>query len=83
MDIICTILRIYVFVILVRIVLSWFPISRDSPMEGVASVLWAVTEPVMAPVRAALPPVRLGGMALDLSPIVVILGLQILIAFIC
>lgn len=83
MEILCTILGLYVIVVLVRIVLSWFPIPRDSAMEGVASVLWAVTEPVMAPVRAILPPVRLGGMALDLSPIVVILGLQILRGVIC
>ena len=83
MEIICTLLGLYLVVILVRIVLSWFPIARDSPMESVASVLWAVTEPVMAPIRAILPPVRLGGMGLDLSPIVVIFGIQILRAFIC
>ncbi|MFN5602167.1 MAG: YggT family protein [Acidimicrobiaceae bacterium] len=36
--------------------------------------LYRITEPVLAPVRRVLPP--MGG--LDLSPLVVILGIQIL-----
>lgn len=83
MGLICTFLTIYILVILFRIIISWFPISRDSPMEGVASFLFAVTEPVMGPVRRVLPPVRLGSVALDLSPIVVLIGLQILVGIIC
>jgi YggT family protein len=43
-------------------------------MESIYSGLYTVTEPVLGPVRRALPP--LGGF--DLSPIVVIFGLQLL-----
>lgn len=67
-------IRLYSLVIFGRIILSWFPISRGSPMESIYSALYAVTEPVLGPVRRALPP--LGGF--DLSPIVVIFGLQLL-----
>lgn len=83
MSIICTLLLVYLLIIFLRIVMSWFPIQRDSPMEGVASVLYAVTEPIMGPLRRMLPPVRLGGMALDLSPIVVIIGIRLLMAVLC
>lgn len=69
-----TLIYIYSLLIFGRIILSWFPISRGSPMESVYSGLYAVTEPVLGPVRRALPP--LGGF--DLSPIVVIFGLQLL-----
>jgi YggT family protein len=67
-------IEIYILLILGRILLSWFPISRGTPMESVYSALYTVTEPVLGPVRRALPP--LGGF--DLSPIVVIFGLQLL-----
>lgn len=68
------IINIYIVVIIGRIILSWFPISRGGLMESVYSALYTVTEPVLGPVRRALPP--LGGF--DLSPIVVIFGLQLL-----
>jgi YggT family protein len=65
---------LYSLLIFGRIILSWFPISRGSPMESIYSGLYTVTQPVLGPVRRALPP--LGGF--DLSPIVVIFGLQLL-----
>jgi YggT family protein len=67
-------IEIYILLLLGRVLLSWFPISRGSPMESVSSFLYSVTEPVLGPVRRALPP--LGGF--DLSPLVVIFGLQLL-----
>jgi YggT family protein len=43
-------------------------------MAGVSQFLYRITEPVLGPVRRVLPP--MGG--LDLSPLVVIIGIQIL-----
>ena len=83
MGIICSILGIYVIIVFLRIIISWFPISGDSPMATVVGVLYTLTEPVLGPIRRALPPVRLGGMGLDLSPIIVLFGIQILRGFIC
>jgi YggT family protein len=67
-------IEIYILLVIGRVLLSWFPISRGSPMETVYSFFYTVTEPVLGPVRRALPP--LGGF--DLSPLVVIFGLQLL-----
>ena len=36
-----------------------------------------VVDPIMRPIRSALPPLNMGGMALDLSPIVAIFALFI------
>jgi len=36
---------------------------------------------VLGPIRALLPPVRIGGMGLDLSPMIVFIGLEILLAW--
>ncbi|WP_334143056.1 YggT family protein [Rhabdothermincola sp.] len=83
MGIICYLLQVYLLVLLVRILLSWFPISGGGAMGSLYRVLEAVTEPVLAPLRGVLPPVRFGAVALDLSPLVVFFGIQILLAFLC
>jgi YggT family protein len=83
-GLLCTALQLYVLLIFARIVLSWFPVSPDTAMGSVAGALIAITEPVLGPVRRALPPVRMGGMGLDLSPIIVVFGLQlILVPILC
>jgi YggT family protein len=71
------ILQAYVIVIFARVILSWFPITPGTPAASLARVLHALTEPVLGPIRRVLPPMRLGGMGLDLSPIVVLIGIQI------
>jgi YggT family protein len=81
LALIVTLLQIYLLILLARIVLSWFPAPQGGLMVSVQRFLYAVTEPVLAPLRAVLPPVRMGSMALDLSPTVLILGIYILIGF--
>jgi YggT family protein len=74
------VLQLFLLALLARIVLSWFP-STGGALDGVQRVLFRITEPVLAPLRAVLPPVRMGAMALDLSPIVVFIVLQLLIGY--
>jgi YggT family protein len=74
-----TVANLYVLCIVGRILLSWFPISPESPLSGVFSFLYRITEPVLGPVRRLLPPIGMGGMGLDLSPIIVIFVLQIVV----
>lgn len=73
--------NIFLLCLLGRIVLSWFPPSGPGPIETIREVLTRITEPVLAPVRRLLPAVRLGGMALDLSPLVVFLAIEILLTW--
>jgi YggT family protein len=58
-------------VVLLRVVLSWIDPRSRTP---VSRYVYAVTEPLLAPIRNVLP--RTG--MLDLSPLVVLLGLGIL-----
>lgn len=74
MELLCQLVSLYQIVIVVRIVLSWFPVSQG-PMATAQYWLVRVTEPVLGPVRRALPP--FGG--LDVSPIVVLLFLSIVV----
>jgi YggT family protein len=82
-EIICTLLGVYLIILIIRMVLSWFPVSPGSAMELVASALYAITEPILGPLRRAIPPVRIGAMGLDLSPLIVFFGINILRALIC
>jgi YggT family protein len=72
-------LNAYVFVIFARVILSWFPISPDSPLASVYRAIYAVTEPVLGPIRRVMPGVGVGGMGLDLSPIIVIFGIYLIL----
>lgn len=80
-QLIRVIAQLFILCLLGRIVLSWFPPTGAGFVESLRRVLFRITEPVLGPVRALLPPVRLGGMGLDLSPIVVFFAIQILLAF--
>lgn len=74
MNLIDQLLNLYIIAVFGRVILSWFPLSPGGPMASVYSFLYAITEPVLGPIRRVLPP--LGG--LDLSPIVLLFGVQIL-----
>ncbi len=83
MGIICTLLLAYFLVLLGRVVLSWFPLAPDGVGAQVYGLLVTLTEPVLGPLRRAIPPLRIGGVALDLSPLIVFFGIQILQGIIC
>jgi YggT family protein len=81
LSLIVTVLQIYLLLLFGRILLSWFPPPQSGFMVSLQRFLFATTEPVLAPLRAILPPVRMGGMALDLSPTLLIIGIFVLIGF--
>ncbi|MBN2114280.1 MAG: YggT family protein [Acidimicrobiia bacterium] len=83
MGIVCLVLRAYTLVVFARVVLEWIPVGDEHPVGRARSLLRLVTQPVLAPLRALLPPVRLGSVAVDLSPLVLILGLNLLAQFLC
>lgn len=82
MIVICLALQILVLLVLAYIVVSWFPRGGDV-LESVRGFLALSTEWLLAPLRRVIPPVRIGAAALDLSPLVVIIGAQILLQVIC
>lgn len=70
--------------LLVWIVLSYVVafgrIPFDHPIRRIYEVLSRLIEPILRPIRAVVPPVRVGGAALDLSPLILIVALQVLVA---
>jgi YggT family protein len=82
-TLLCRLLDAYLIIMFARIIMSWFPISPGSGLASVYSFLYTLTEPVLAPIRRVIPPLGMGGMGLDLSPLVVFFGITILRSAIC
>ncbi len=65
-------INVYQIILFLRVMLSWFRIDPYS--NAFARLLYALTEPVLEPIRAILPP---AGM-IDFSPLVAFLILAVL-----
>jgi len=83
MRIICILLFVYWVVLIVRVLGSWFPIPPSGPVRSFMSIIYALTEPVMRPLRGLIPPLRMGAVGFDLSPIIVFVAIGILQRAIC
>ena len=78
-GIIVWVLWVYLYAVLAWVILSWIPVSSDHPLGKVSLLLDRIIYPVMLPLRRVIPPLRIGGGMLDLSPIVLLIGLRIVI----
>ncbi len=62
--------------IIAWILISWFPRYPSTRFfQVIYDVVRGVVDPIMMPLRSRLPALKLGGFALDLSPIIAIFGL--------
>jgi YggT family protein len=75
---ICFVLNLYILVIIARMIFSWVRVEPDSPWARVDHALLRITEPVLGPIRRTIPPLPMGAMYLDLSPIIVFVVIRLL-----
>lgn len=76
-TIISWLFQIYEFLILIRVLLSWVNVNPYSPAidHPLVDILHRITDPVLVPLRRIIPPI---GGAIDISPVVALLLLEIL-----
>jgi YggT family protein len=75
-DLLSLLLYLFIFSILIQVILSWVQAFQGNYQRNELGVfLQRLNEPLLGPVRRRLPP--MGGM--DLSPLLVIIALQLLI----
>jgi len=77
-EIPCALITVYLVVLILRAVLSWFPPS-DGGLSTFYRILLDLTEPVLAPLRRVIPP---AGM-FDLSFTVLFIILLVLRGVVC
>ena len=86
-QVIGLILYLYLLVLFARLVLSWVQVfSREwrprGPVLVLAEGVYTLTDPPLRALRKVLPPVRIGGVALDLGFFVLILLVYLALALI-
>lgn len=77
--------QLYLCVLIARLVIEWIQaFARDWRPRGVllvvCEVIYTLTDPPLRALRKVIPPLRLGGVALDLSFLVLMLGLSLLVS---
>jgi YggT family protein len=70
-EILIIFLQLYFFILLARVLISWV---RVDPYHPVARFLYAVTDPILDPIKAILPQTGM----IDFSPVVAVLIIMIL-----
>jgi uncharacterized protein YggT (Ycf19 family) len=74
-DFVNTLTYVYLALILTYIITSWIPLPYTIWVNRLQRFLYDVVEPYLRLFRRILPQARLGGLGLDLSPILAIVCL--------
>lgn len=82
MAILCLLLSLYWLVLLAHVILSWVP-RPPEPIMPLVRGIHALVEPLAAPLRRVIPPLRFGGVGLDLSILIIFFAVILLQAAIC
>src|SRR5690606_13111887 len=82
-GILCAAVRLYSIAVLGWVILSWIQVPATHPLARVTVFLDRIIYPVILPLRRIIPPLRLGAGALDLSPVVLLIGLSFLQRTVC
>jgi YggT family protein len=81
MDLLCLLLDLVIFTMIAWIILSYVAaygrLPWGHPIRKFYDFLNRLMQPLLQPIRKVMPPLRIGGMALDLSPIVIFVGVAI------
>lgn len=87
MNLVCNLITLYTLVVFGRIILQiavqFGRLGWGHPVRKVEEFAAKLVDPVLRPIRSMVPSVPMGGMQLDLSPLVLIIGLQIIQRIIC
>ena len=83
LNLLCVVLTVYTILLFVRVIVSWafmfgFRPPYSGPLRTILDLLDDVTEPILRPLRALIPPIRAGGVGLDLSIIIAFVILAVL-----
>jgi YggT family protein len=78
----CYALGAYYIVLLAYVVFAWVP-RPPEPLLPLVDGTRRLVDPVLQPIRRRMPGVPIGGVRLDLSIIIVFLGLSILRSVVC
>ncbi len=87
LQVIIIALTVFQFLLIARIILGWVQVlARDYRPSGFALLLfeavYTVTDPPVHALQRVIPPIRLGGVALDISTLILLIAVYIAIALV-
>ncbi len=71
-------LTVYFYAVFAWVILSWIQVTPGHPLARFQAGLDRIILPVIRPIRSVVPPLRIGMGDLDLSPIILLVGIQII-----
>jgi YggT family protein len=77
--VIYVLLLVYIWLIVARVVLSWFTARLNSPIYHIKRALFRLTEPYVGLFRRFLPMKRVGNVLLDLSALLALVILFVVV----
>ncbi|MCY4370107.1 MAG: YggT family protein [bacterium] len=80
---VCALLRVFVYLIIARVILSWVRVPRDHPVGRLVEALSRVVDPPLRSIGRALPAIPVGTARLDLSPLVLLVVIGLVTRIIC
>lgn len=82
MFVLCWLLTVYWLALILYVVFSWVRRPPD-PLRPLIRAVDAVVDPLAAPLRRVIPPLRFGTMGLDVSILVLFVGVILIQAILC
>ena len=79
----CQLLIMARWVVLIWVVLSWIPTSEGHPLRAVKDLFDRLINPMLRRIRNVLPPVRIGAVGVDLSPLALLLIIYLMQGILC
>tara|TARA_B100000902_G_scaffold277477_1_gene263243 strand:+ start:847 stop:1113 length:267 start_codon:yes stop_codon:yes gene_type:complete len=79
--------RLFYYSLFTWIILSWIQVPYDHPIGQVKTFLDRYFEKILSPIRSRIPVLRIGMAGIDLSPLILIVGFNIvqpyILRFVC
>jgi YggT family protein len=76
-DFVDALFYVYLICILAYIITSWVPLPYNTTLNRIQRVLYDVVNPYLRVFRRFIPQLNVGGLGLDLSPILAIIVLYV------
>ncbi|NNE94492.1 MAG: YggT family protein [Acidimicrobiales bacterium] len=82
-SLLCTVILLFSLMFYLRIALSFFPAQTGGLMMQVRELAFSVTEPVMLPIRRAVPPMQGAAAGFGVDVIILLIALIVLQGLFC
>lgn len=83
LRLVCTLAQLYAIAVIARVILSYLQVPGGHPVGQTVAVLGRLVDPPLRSIGRFLPPIPLGNVRLDLSPVVLLVGLTLVTRIIC